>query len=207
MEVEGLPLWKEVKRRLRKQGIKDVDVVCAELVKALSVKDLATPGGLPPLLDQAWHEAILNTRGYSELCKMLRGDFIHHTTESEQDDLIVIQSRIDQTVINYRKRFREEPPEHIWYDEEEPQKQQLKSSAPCDSIDVIQLNGRRLRFAFDKNMTVLQLKQQLLASDGIPIDQQRLIHAGRQLDDKQTLAHYNVQGGNNIHLVLRLGGC
>ncbi len=205
MEVEGLPLWKEVKRRLRKQGIKDVDVVCAELVKALSVKDLATPGGLPPLLDQAWHEAILNTRGYSELCKMLRGDFIHHTTESEQDDLIEIQSRVDQTVINYRKRFREEPPEAIWSIEDAEEAKVV--ALPENAIGVVQLNGKRTRIPLEKGMTVLRVMQILRDTNGYPIDQQRLIYAGRQLDYKQTLAYYNIQAGDNIHLVLRLTGC
>ena len=68
------------------------------------------------------------------------------------------------------------------------------------------LAGKTIALDVEDNDTIDSIKKQIADKEGIPIDQQRIVYNGKQLEDGNTVSSYNIGNDSVLHLVLRLRG-
>jgi phage regulator Rha-like protein len=68
------------------------------------------------------------------------------------------------------------------------------------------LTGKTVTISVQPNYKISYIKEIIKLKEGIPMDEQKPIFAGKALEDNKDIAYYNIQKESTLHLALRLRG-
>ena len=71
-------------------------------------------------------------------------------------------------------------------------------------IQIKTLNNKIFDFSLPKNITILELKNNIMERMEVPICKQRIVYKGKLMQNNKTLESYNIQSGQILHLIAKV---
>jgi ubiquitin len=131
-------------------------------------------------------------------------------------DRVAQNRRYALTVQEYTAIFRNPPLGSIWNAPQVPLQPvddlfaQFRRQQPLVRFQIFveDLEGRTFTLSVTATDSINSVKQMIQDQGGYPVDEQRLIFAGKQLENgRRALSYYGIQMDSTLHLVQRLRGC
>jgi hypothetical protein len=149
---------------------------------------------MPGFLDSFWHMLILETKLYGSICNDFGVSIIHHTTKTkETPDRVEAMKRAILSLEPDWEFFSS-----IWGGKIDDE----------TTIFVKTIQGKTFSFIVNpKEIKVSELKELIRTKTVTPVDTQRIIFAGKQLDDGLFLSDYNIRQESTLHMIAHMSGC
>jgi large subunit ribosomal protein L40e len=82
-------------------------------------------------------------------------------------------------------------------------KNYMEGNDAANNLYIKTLTDKTIIIEYNKDDTILNLKEKIFSKEAVAVDCQRLIFAGVQLMDSNDVNKYNIQKNAILHLVLR----